>query len=519
MRFDKKSRAWRDLAVALSLANLCYVRVWSELLTYKWADTYLMRHPPAPVSFAAVMVNVLVLAVLLWGAVTMARRLGPRFFGVAEAAFLVSLCLPLNGIRSVLSNQFPYLKSPLFALIGTRGVMLLGAFLALVGVAVIIFWRRRAAHLAAGALAVFVPFTALTFGQAIWKAAAYDARQFAPLPSAALLPSDPAKPRFLWVVCDEWDYRLTFPDRSPQLRLPAMDRIRGEFLSASHAYPPGPETTLSMPAYAMGRLVRAFAYRGPRELDLYLRDSTVERWGAQPSVFSRARELGFNTAVAGWFHPYCRVLDGLSHCEWWEMAMQHNSMGETFGEILPRQTRSLFETTLLSPFGQSLPVRQQADTYRAVLREGEALATDPRYGLVLVHLPIPHAPHPYDRRNGTMTLANSPVRGYLDSLALLDRTLAELRASMEKSGAWDKTTILIGSDHHYREDELLDGKTDERVPFLLKFAGQNQGIAYDREFNAVLTHDLILSVLRGEVSTAADAAVWLDRNRARVPLH
>jgi hypothetical protein len=37
----------RDLFIALSLANLCYLRVWSELLTYTRSDTYLMKLPPA----------------------------------------------------------------------------------------------------------------------------------------------------------------------------------------------------------------------------------------------------------------------------------------------------------------------------------------------------------------------------------------------------------------------------------------------------------------------------------------
>ena len=47
--------ALRDLAVALSLANLCYLRVWSELLTYRRNDTYLMSRLPGPPGLAAVM--------------------------------------------------------------------------------------------------------------------------------------------------------------------------------------------------------------------------------------------------------------------------------------------------------------------------------------------------------------------------------------------------------------------------------------------------------------------------------
>ena len=52
----------RDILAALSLANLWYVRVWSELLTYSVSDTYLMVHPPRPVDYFSVIANVLLLA-------------------------------------------------------------------------------------------------------------------------------------------------------------------------------------------------------------------------------------------------------------------------------------------------------------------------------------------------------------------------------------------------------------------------------------------------------------------------
>ncbi|HMC60324.1 MAG TPA: sulfatase-like hydrolase/transferase, partial [Candidatus Solibacter sp.] len=128
-------------------------------------------------------------------------------------------------------------------------------------------------------------------------------------------------------------------------------------------------------------------------------------------------------------------------------------------------------------------------------------------------LPIPHAPHAYDRRTGRFTLKNSPIRGYIDSLALLDRTLGEIRRSMEAAGTWDKTTVLMTSDHPYREAEQLDGKSDPRIPFLLKLASQKEGRLYSQPFNAILTGDFLLAVLKGEVSDAAGAVGWLDQNR------
>ena len=457
----------------------------------------------------------------LWLGVTASRRfLRPSGFRWVRMAFLVSLALPLNAIRAVLANRFEYLRSPLFNLLGTRGVLLLGAGLG-AAVALLIATRYRpASHIAAGILVLFVPLVPLTFAQAIWKAAHYNDAEFR---AGALAPpiADAKKlPRVLWAICDEWDFALTFVDRDPALALPNIDRLRAEVLFASNARPPGPETPVSIPAYLTGRQVGFVWYQGPSELLVRFRDAEPpELLGRQPTVFSRVRSLGLNIGVVGWFHPYCRLFpNDLVSCDWWEMAMQHNSRGRTFWPALPEQAESLFETTLLSLFGQSRPVKQQIETYHAILANAEKLANDHEFQFVYVHFPVPHAPHGYNRKTARFDLANSPIRGYIDSLALVDRMLGELRQSMEGTGTWDETAVLITSDHPYREAAQINGRSDPRIPFFFKPAGQARGRAYEAPFNTVLTQDLLLAVLRGEVADVDSAARWLDANRSRVPV-
>jgi hypothetical protein len=514
----RKSR--RDLMIALSLANICYLRVWSELLTYNRSDTYLMEAPPGPAAYMAAMAGVLLMAGLLWALAVLARAtLSKAAFRVAEVGFLVFLVVPLNSIRAVLSEHFPYLKSPLFALVGTGGVVILAIVLIIGGLVCAVLFHRKAAPVAGAVIAAFLPFCAVTFGQATWKAAHYDAANFAARPPAPRVAAKES-PRVLWILCDEWDYRLTFVDPDPTLQLPEISRLRGEVLFADHAMPPGPETPVSIPGYFTGKFVQGVGYDGPRELQVVYRGaSEAVPWSTQPNVFASAREIGFNTALVDWFHPTCRVLSGLGYCRWWELARQHNSMGRAFWQLLANQPRSLFETTMLSVFGQSLSVRQQVDTYHAILDDGLAVANDPRFGFSFVHLPIPHSPHAYDRRTSRFTLKNSPIRGYIDSLALLDRTLGEIRQSMKAAGTWDKTTVLMTSDHPYREAEQLDGKTDPRIPFLLKLASQKEGRLYNQPFNAILTGDFLLAILKGEVYDVAGAVGWLDQNRSRVALN
>jgi hypothetical protein len=75
--------------------------------------------------------------------------------------------------------------------------------------------------------------------------------------------------------------------------------------------------------------------------------------------------------------------------------------------------------------------------------------------------------------------------------------------------------VLFTSDHPYRDSEQLDGKSDPRIPYILKMAGQKMAVAYTQQFNTVLTAGLLLSVLRGEIAEPASATAWLDRNRTR----
>ena len=101
--------------------------------------------------------------------------------------------------------------------------------------------------------------------------------------------------------------------------------------------------------------------------------------------------------------------------------------------------------------------------------------------------------------------------------------------AMERAGVWDRTSVLISSDHGLRNEADPDGTREAQVtggggplpsvPFLLKLAGQDHALQYGPAFNTVLTHDLILSLLRGELTSPESVRRWLDANRARFPIN
>lgn len=506
---------WKLLAAAFSFANLCYLRVWSELLTFSRSDTYTMKVPFSRSDYVAVMVNVLLLGMIGAGAALLVRRAQSSRWKIAgRVALCILLLLPLNALRSVLANQFPYLRSPIFNLLGTKGVLVTGLVFSAGGAVLVRSRLRQTANSVAAILLVFFPLVPVTFGQALWRVTTFDASRFLDGPSAPAYPGKAAR-RVVWVVLDEWDQRLTFLDRPAGLQLPEIDRLRGEVLYAQNAYPPGPETPISMPALITGRLVKDVVRAGQSDLLLIHPESASPvPWRSESNVFAETRSAGFNTALVGWYHPYCRVLgDSLTSCDWWPMNLQANSMGYGLPAHIRNQARSLFETSLLSIFGQSLATRGHARTYLEMMERARQVTADPRFGLVFLHLPTPHAPHTYNRRTGRFDLANSPIKGYVDSLALADRTVGDIRRTLEQAGLWENTTVIFTADHSYRSSEALDGKNDERIPFLLKPAGGGGPIEYRPAFNTLLTRDLLRSVLRSEVQTSRDAAAWLDHHR------
>jgi membrane-anchored protein YejM (alkaline phosphatase superfamily) len=111
---------------------------------------------------------------------------------------------------------------------------------------------------------------------------------------------------------------------------------------------------------------------------------------------------------------------------------------------------------------------------------------------------------------------------YLDSVALVDRELGMLRRAIEEAGQWDRTAILVSSDHGWRtstwrggttwtaEDEAVAHQDTSGVPFVLKLPGQKTGLAFGKSFNTVLTRQVITAILNGQLSDPAAVPAFIE---------
>jgi len=356
------------------------------------------------------------------------------------------------------------------------------------------------------------PLVPIALGYATWNVVCDGASAYADTPrSAGLLAAAHHSSRVVWIIFDEWDYALSFVNRPDAARLSEIDLFRQHAFDATQVLPPSTHTILSVPSLLTGNIVVKTDGVSPHELRLTFANSSRPALFSACSIFSSAAAEGFRTAVAGWYLPYCRVLkDDLSLCTWCD----HDNFPDripdrdsTVRRFLADQTRAMFETSRFSLFASTLAMEKHERSYRTILRSATAYVADPSLDLVFLHFDIPHAPtipgeNPASRHN--------PAQWYADNLSLLDRTWAQLRRSMEAAGTWQNTTVLLSSDHFLRAARNGNVKPDRRIPFLLHFAGQEQAATSDFPFNSVISHDLVLAILRGQVTSVTSLGDWLQ---------
>lgn len=322
--------------------------------------------------------------------------------------------------------------------------------------------------------------------------------------------------RILIMVFDEMDHRIAFEERPAGLKMPALDRLRHEALYATHAFPPAKFTHLSVPAITTGKLFSDAQVTTDGRVRLVQRESKESLlWQDQENIFSTAHARGLNVALFGVYLPYVQTFGPF-------LALARQFEGRYRTEALPEvmfgQFRKLVETMplsghlgLVNRMYLSVELAKHIRRYQEFLEEIKSAAANPDLDVIYVHLPAPHTPFIYDRLTDNFSLKNGD---YYDNLALVDRTLREVRQAMEAAGLWDQTHILITSDHWWRSPTFFVTRSDHRVPFLLKLAGQKTGVTYDRPFNTVLLRDLLSFLLSPEPKNQDQVIDWLNRHRS-----
>lgn len=508
----------RRVLICLAFATWCFLDTWVEYA--EGSVDYFARFDPVRTVVIPILWIEVVIALGMWGLWELARA--KRLDAPILHFVFLAACLAPAGIFSVaLLRVLPFastawIRHPLFWPVTLA--------LAVVPLAFICRRPRTGSRLAGGILLCSWPVLALVLVQAVRGSLLFPFLSYADGPLAAPLEGPAARVRVVWIIFDELSQTITFEGRPPGLELPNFDRLKRVSFYASAAESPANATTISMPSLIVGKRVLEAIPRGPGELRVRTEASAAEStvdWQSLPNVFDASRQLGYNTAVVGWALPYGRILNrSLTKCYW------------TAGYLLAGAEEPSHPPPLLAAMADRLRLQfaalplaghlpgnfpgvyhrqQKIERFSWLCDRAAEMVSDPTIGLVLIHLPVPHPPAIYSRSAGVLT-ANGRI-GYLDSVALADRTLGSLRQNLEQSGLWDRTALLVSADHGWRTsiwrgdaewtnaEESASHQDTSGVPFLLKLPGQVSGMQYARRFNTILTRELILGILSGNIDS------------------
>src|SRR5579884_1317631 len=530
----------KNLLTAFSLGTLCFIRRWYDLENLQVRGLDYFRNSPANLNLLyATFLSALLLSAVFWGAWRWVElHPTPGRKRLAQCVFLLILMYPIESVRrywNTVTDRFDYGSN--ISMWAIEAILFAGFILLLFGNTRILRPARNVAvWLTLLFPALMLDFTTSHLGQE-------SRADYAPRPPASWIAvRAPSAPRVIWIVFDELDGHLPFDQRPSDLALPEIDRLQSASLVADHATQTSLWTAIALPSMLSGHIYSNAQAIDARTLRVWPEGSqNYVDWRNQPTVFSRAREMGVNAAVVGWHHPYCRILgDELAYC--FALPSLHSTAAlvqerqaaeagvlATIPRLFWRQVYNVADMVHggAEPESERLRdaeiQRSQQEQYFQIRDQAYRAAVDRRIGLLFLHFPTPH-PYPiYNRRAGNFDLRGA--RDYFDNLALVDRTIGELRRALEQAGLWNQTALLITGDHGLRPanwtghlgwtaqlDRLTGGRNPVNVAFLLKMGANEKPVLTHKEFSNVVSGDLSLAILRGEVKNLPEAVQWLDQH-------
>lgn len=494
--------------ISLSLANLCYLRIWDVLLHHPERE-YLADTPFSPTDYFAVMAGVCLLALGLSLFIEAVWNNDNRWIraGAMLVIFVVFL-FPLDFVRRSSGAVFDAYSGKL------RYLLVFGTSVGLFGSAVI--FRRRFYSSLFWLLGVLSPYVAVNFAETIAHAVA-DPTPVIPRrfnEPAAAEEKSPAN-RVVWIIFDELDQSVLFERRPDGLKLPRLDAFLDGAVIATQAYPPAGMTLASVPAMLTGRLISGAEGKDDDELDVrYADENAWHDFRESGNIVTDALRGRNHVAVRGWYHPYDRIFPQSPNLEAssWGFPLFQAFRGSDLISSIAAQYKFLAFPNHSRAVCRDLYLQMHASALKDV--------ANPKVDLVFLHYGIPHTPGIYDPKINALssTFSLDLTSSYLANLALADRTLGELLDAVEFAGLGKRTSFIVTSDHWWRSSPWSKVKPDYRVPFFVRVPAGGAKLLVNVPICTTALRGVINDMLEGVVGDNAALAARLARENIGGPM-
>lgn len=473
-------RRWRErlepAVVALVVATLLFGRQIAAWTTTRNRYHYHWQSSDGLALVAAV----LLLAVVLYGVGSALRRSErARRYRLYELALVVAVVAALlSQVKALAKDQDPRHALALWVVVA--GVLAAA-------------WRRWASTMAkfvGGACLIMSPLVPILLTQALlWRP--WDVRERASLPGPP--PTQGPTPVVI-LVFDEWSWFRLAPTGRLAPEFVNLRRLADRAVLLTEARSPSYSTRISMP-----RLL--YEERGDIVVGdgaaWWMVDSVRRPATGVPEVFDRARRQGYRTQLLGYYLPY-RALFGADAPDR-ILTFSHAPKGRSWArEVVERGMANLEYWT--DPLSKVIWRRYFNPLYSEnwhditlTLRSAtlDALVTEADNSLLVSHLPVPHYPfiwNPDGSYRGPFEgdRRSDDTAGYHRNMLYADRILGEILDTLQRTGRFDRTLLVVTSDHAWRKEPdstvLARADAPRRVPLLIKWPGQKRPMVRDERF-------------------------------------
>jgi arylsulfatase A-like enzyme len=320
--------------------------------------------------------------------------------------------------------------------------------------------------------------------------------------------------RLVWIVFDELSYDQLYGHRADDVALPNFDALRNESTVFTNAQPIGDKTVKILPSLLSGQMINAYDFTFDNRFLIHEKGTHgFTQLGG--SVFGDAQKNGWRTAAVGWYNPYCTIYAGtIDDC----YSMNRDRLDG------PMAQDASFWSNVWSPLKQTgeeiarpgraeddictYGVQQRYKTYVDLEQHAAQVLKTDQADFVFLHLPVPHSPNIWNRMRGGYTQRCGS--SYLDNLALADRELGSIVATLKSSPRWKDTTLMVEGDHSWRvylwndqpswtsEDaQASRSGFDPRPAVIVHHAGQTQGDLNATPWSLINMHTIVEQVLHG----------------------
>ena len=463
----------RRLVVAAWLGFALAALFFYSLAVALDADIYYLQWQSADLVEAAV-----ALAVLAVACAAAIFVLWPRAGRGALLALLAISLLPLASLAAGVARQLPF-DDALRAL-GENRTLRWGipAACAALMAAGIVFWPRGFLRGLRLVLVLVSPVSLVVVESLVTSASQADAIVSVRGEHTGVATASNGCSPVLAVLFDELSFSYLYADGRVRPEYSGIGAVAAQATNFLSVAAPGPETLISMPSFLAARHVRNIRVEGNGIFEMGEDGHLLPFSAHQPdALFPTAKTLGFSTEMAGYYLPYCALLDGLlDACQ--SLSFYNMSSVDSRFSLADPLLTTLILWPRQFPFGL-LKNPPFARLQRGLVENTAAFAMKPMHAAKpvfrFVHFSVPHFPFVFDAQGFNPPfdpLRTSPDMAYARQVGYVDTLFGTLMQRMRADGTYEGATIVVLADHGFR---FGGAETNPlQIPFIVKKAGQRE---------------------------------------------